>query len=394
VTAAVGRITRLTLASYRNYDALDLTVASDMIALAGDNGAGKTNILEAISLFMPGRGLRRADFGDIVKHGATGGFAASLRLQGPHGETQLGAGHHPENGGRICRINREPVSSATAFAEHCRVLWLTPDNDGLFRGPAGERRRFLDRLVLAIDSSHGARVNALEKSLRARNRLLEESQPNAAWLDAIEREAAETAVAVAAARRETITRLAGIALEDADGGSPFPHALLAIEGDLESALAEMSALDVEERHRIALREGRWRDKAAGRTLSGPNASDLAVRHGPKDMPAALCSTGEQKALLLGLILAHARLVQQMSGIAPILLLDEVAAHLDAGRRQALYGRLAAIGGQVWMTGTDAELFEGMPDSSELFSIAGGGAKALEIRASADRSHVTSSIAGS
>jgi DNA replication and repair protein RecF len=394
VTSAVGRITRLTLASYRNYDALDLTVASDMVALAGDNGAGKTNILEAISLFTPGRGLRRADFADMAKHGATGGFAASIRLQGQHGETQLGAGHHPESGGRLCRIDREPVASAAAFAEHCRVIWLTPDNDGLFRGPAGDRRRFLDRLVLAVDSSHGARVNSLEKSLRARNRLLEESQPNAAWLDAVEREAAETAVAVAAARRETITRLAGIALEDADSGSPFPHALLSIEGDLEIALAEMSALDVEERHRMALREGRWRDKAAGRALSGPNASDLVVSHGPKDMPAALCSTGEQKALLLGLILAHARLVRQMSGIAPILLLDEVAAHLDAGRRSALYGRLATLGGQVWMTGTDAGLFQGMPGSSELFSVAAGAAAPFLTHASAPRSGLTSSTVGS
>jgi DNA replication and repair protein RecF len=370
----VGRISRLTLTSFRNYGALDIEVGSNMVALAGDNGAGKTNILEAISLFTPGRGLRRADFADIVRQGATGGFAASLRLGGQFGETQVGVGHDPESGGRICRIDREPVGSAAAFAEHCRILWLTPDNDALFRGPAGDRRRFLDRLVLAVDSAHGARVTALEKALRARNRLLEEDRPDGAWLDAVEREAAETAVAVAAARRETVDRLSGIAREDSGAGSPFPFAQLAIEGELENALAETSALEVEERHRAALREGRWRDKAAGRTLSGPNTSDLAVRHGPKDAPAALCSTGEQKALLIGLVLAHARLVRQMSGIAPILLLDEVAAHLDSGRRDALYMRLGGLGSQVWMTGTDAGLFAGMPEASELFAVSDGRAE--------------------
>jgi DNA replication and repair protein RecF len=371
VTPTVGRISRLILTSFRNYATLDLAVEAGMVALVGDNGAGKTNILEAISLFSPGRGLRRADFGDILRAGATGGFAASVTLDGPHGEAQLGAGHDPATGGRICRINREPVGSAAAFADHCRILWLTPDNDGLFRGPAGDRRRFLDRLVLAVDSAHGARVNALEKALRARNKLLEEGRPDPSWLDAVEREAAETAVAVAAARRETVNRLASIALDDADPHSPFPHAILTIDGELERLLGEASALDVEERHRVTLRENRWRDKAAGRTLSGPNTSDLLVRHGPKDMAAALCSTGEQKALLIGLVLAHARLVRQMAGIAPILLLDEVAAHLDSGRRGALYRRLSYIGGQVWMTGTDGALFDNLPEGSARFAVSSG-----------------------
>lgn len=368
----MGRVARLILSSFRNYAALDLETGADMVALVGDNGAGKTNILEALSLFSPGRGLRRAEFADIARKGGSGGFAASIALIGPSGPTQLGVGMDPAaGGGRICRIDRSPVGSAAAFAEHCRIIWLTPDNDGLFRGPPGDRRRFLDRLVLAVDAAHGARVNALEKALRARNRLLEEDRPDAVWLDAVEREAAETAVAVAAARRETVGRLAAMAAEDAGATSPFPHAALGIEGDLEAALAGGSALAVEEWYRGALREGRWRDKAAGRTLSGPNASDLTVRHGPKDMPAALCSTGEQKALLIGLSLAHARLVRQMSGIAPVLLLDEVAAHLDPGRRSALFDRLAALGCQVWMTGTDAALFDGMPAGAARFRIADG-----------------------
>ncbi len=368
----MAAVRRLILSDFRNYPAFELALDAPMVAIIGENGAGKTNILEALSLFMPGRGLRRADLNDVIRQGAPHGFAISLAIEGGLGLAQLGAGFEPGvEGGRRCRINREPVGSATAFADHCRVIWLTPDNDGLFRGPAGDRRRFLDRLVLAVDSSHGARVNALEKALRGRNRLLEEPRPDSQWLDAIEREVAETAVAVAAARRETVDRLRVVIDADHDPASPFPFAILSLEGELETALGQATALDVEERYRRTLRDNRARDQAAGRTLVGPNTSDLAVRHGPKDMPADRSSTGEQKALLIGLILAHARLVQQMSGMAPLVLLDEVAAHLDAHRREALYQRLAGLGGQVWMTGTDGSLFETMPSGSQVLGIRQG-----------------------
>jgi DNA replication and repair protein RecF len=360
------------VSDFRNYGMLDLSLDSGMIALVGDNGAGKTNILEALSLLSPGRGLRRADFSDMLRRGAEGGFAVSAALDGPLGGVQLGAGLDPSQGQqRVCRIDREPVGSAAAFADHCRLLWLTPDNDGLFRGPAGDRRRFMDRLVLAVDSDHGARVNALEKAMRSRNRLLEADRPDETWLDAVERETAEIAVAVAAARRETVGRLSDIASRAADAQSPFPHAIVGVSGDLEAALAGDTALAVEEWYRGVLRSNRWRDKAAGRALMGPNASDLVIRHGPKDMEAALCSTGEQKALLIGLMLAHAALVSQMSGMRPILLLDEVAAHLDPGRRAALFSRLVELGGQVWMTGTDAALFDGMPAGAVQLSVAEG-----------------------
>jgi len=366
-------IRRIVLADFRNYPSLDLQVDAGLVALVGDNGAGKTNLLEAISLFAPGRGLRRADFADLVRHGAARGFAVSIEIEGALGAAQLGAGYDPGEGGRRCRIDRAPAPSAAAFADHCRVLWLTPDNDSLFRGPPGDRRRFLDRLVLAVDSAHGARVAALDRALRSRNRLLEEDRPDDRWLDAVEREVAETAVAVAAARRETVNRLSAAIEAERDGGSAFPDAVLALEGDLERALDGSAALSVEEWYRGALADNRRRDRAAGRATLGANASDLVVRHGPKDIPAEASSTGEQKALLIGLVLAHARLVRQMSGMAPLLLLDEVAAHLDPRRRAALYGRLAALGGQIWMTGTDPSLFADLPQGAALLRIDGGAA---------------------
>ena len=362
----MSAIRRLVLSDFRNYTQLDLALDAPMIALCGENGAGKTNLLEAISLFSPGRGLRRDEFAAMVREGGERGFAVSVEMDGAHGPVQLGAGLDPQiEGARRCRIDRETVPSPTAFTEHCRILWLTPDSDSLFRGPAGDRRRFLDRLVLAIDSTHGARVNALEKALRSRNRLLEEPRPDGMWLDAVEREVAETAVAVAAARRETVQRLTAVIEVGHQEETPFPHAVLSLEGDLEAALENATALRTEEWYRQVLRDNRWRDQAAGRTLIGPNTSDLSVRHGPKDMPAAQSSTGEQKALLIGLVLAHARLVRQMSGMAPIVLLDEVAAHLDPLRRAALYGQLAGLGGQIWMTGTDRVLFEGLSGNAML-----------------------------
>ena len=364
-------ITRLVLSDFRNYRSLDLQIDAPMAALVGDNGAGKTNILEAISLFTPGRGLRRADFSELVREGAERGFAVSIELDGAQGAAQLGAGYDPLDGGRRCRIDRLPVPSATSFADHCRVVWLTPDNDSLFRGSPGDRRRFLDRLVLAVDSGHGARVNALDRALRSRNRLLDEDQPDPRWLDAVEREVAEMAVAVAAARRETVARLAAAIIEEDDARSVFPWAAIALEGDIERALEGETALAVEENYRRTLRDNRRRDQAAGRATVGPNATDLAVRHGPKDIPAASASTGEQKALLIGLMLAHARLVSQMSGIAPLVLLDEVAAHLDPSRRAALYARLGALGGQVWMTGTDAAFFAGMPEGAVMLKVEAG-----------------------
>lgn len=272
---------------------------------------------------------------------------------------------------RLSRIDGVPVGSALAFSEHLRLVWLTPDVDGLFRGAAGDRRRFLDRLVLAVDPTHATRSNALERALRSRNRILEETPHQTQWLDAVEREVAELGVAVAAARAETVARLSAIIAETRDDASPFPHAELALAGELDTLVAQRPALDAEDEYRALLRQSRARDRAAGRTLIGPQASDLEVRHAPKDIPAELGSTGEQKALLIGLVLAHARLVAAMSGIAPLVLLDEIAAHLDPRRRAALYDALLALGCQVWMTGADPALFSSLPEGSERFLVNAG-----------------------
>jgi DNA replication and repair protein RecF len=367
------QVRRVILQDFRSYAGLDLALDGFVVALVGENGAGKTNLIEALSLFTPGRGLRRATVSECARNGGTGGFAVSIELEDEGEARQLGTGLEagPEAPARVHRIDRAPVASTRAFADHLRIVWLTPAMDGLFTDSAGERRRFLDRLVLAVDPAHGARVAQLERALRGRNRLLEEGGRNAQWLEAIEREAAELAVAVAAARSECVTRLKAMIALERDDSSPFPWADLALEGDVERLVGEMPALAAEERYRAILRENRGRDAAAGRTLIGPHVGDFLAWHGPKGAPAAQASTGEQKALLVGLVLAHARLVAEMSGMAPLVLLDEVAAHFDPRRRAALFEALERIGGQVFMTGADPAAFAGLQRQAQVLEVTPG-----------------------
>jgi len=370
-------VTRLALADFRSYARLDVTVTGQTVVLTGDNGAGKTNVLEALSLLTPGRGLRRAELADCARNGGAGGFAVSVEVETPSGAVQLGTGIEPQSGAaasRKYRIDREPTVSIRAFCEHIRVVWLTPAMDGLFSGPAGERRRFLDRMVLSIDADHGARVNALERALRGRNRLLEDRLDNAGriWLDSIEREIAELAIAVAAARFETVAKLIALIAQDQSvSDTQFPFAELKLEGEIDALIETRPALEAEDAYRRILHDNRTRDAAAGRTLIGPQSSDLSVRHGLKQAPAAQLSTGEQKALLVGLVLAQARLVKAMSGIAPLVLLDEIAAHFDPARRAALYDRLGALGGQVWLTGADPSAFASLKGRAQMLNVTPG-----------------------
>jgi DNA replication and repair protein RecF len=375
MTAAFIR--RLTLSNFRSYHVAQVGLdRPGPVVLTGANGAGKTNLIEAISLLAPGRGLRRATMEELAFSEGDGAWAISAEIEGMLGLATLGTGIDPpaaeeSTPTRKCRIDRESVGSATAFADHLRVVWLTPAMDPLFNGPASERRRFLDRLVLAVDAQHSSRVAALERSLRSRNRLLEDSPGDSHWLDAVEHETAEVAVAVAAARTETAKRLSAALEVSRDNAPEFPQAQISLQGWMEQLLPDYSAIEVEDRYRGLLKENRARDAAAGRTLDGPHLSDLVVMHTGKNIPAADASTGEQKALLIRLVLAHAGLVKQMTGFAPLLLLDEVVAHLDPLRRAALYDALSLLGVQVWMTGADPAAFGDIVGRAQVFLVRSG-----------------------
>tara|TARA_R110002020_G_scaffold55741_9_gene154421 strand:+ start:802 stop:1923 length:1122 start_codon:yes stop_codon:yes gene_type:complete len=363
-------LSQLKLTDFRNYTEASLTLDERHVVLTGENGAGKTNLMEAVSFLSPGRGLRRAVLADVTRVGAEGGFSVFARLEGMEGEVSLGTGidGEGETSVRRLRINGTPAKSTEELSDHLSVLWLTPAMDGLFTGPSADRRRFLDRLVLSIDPSHGRRAGDFERTMRNRNRLLSEGRYDPSWLSAIEAQMAGLGIAMAAARQEMLGLLR--TLSAASEETPFPSPVLALEGFLDD-VPEGPAADLEDRYLAMLRESRGRDAAAGRTLDGPHRSDLQVRHREKDMDAARCSTGEQKALLIGLILAHARLTANMTGFAPVLLLDEIAAHLDEGRRRALFDLIHDLGGQSFMTGTDRSMFSALADRAQFFTVDGG-----------------------
>jgi DNA replication and repair protein RecF len=372
MTAALVR--RLTLTNFRNYHAATLEAGARTMVLVGANGAGKTNLIEAISFLAPGRGLRRATLDEVAFSEGDGSWAVSAEIEGTLGLATLGTGierpgAEDATSTRKFRIDREPAPSAAAFADHLRVVWLIPAMDGLFAGTPSERRRFLDRMALAVDAEHGSRINALERALRSRNRLLEDTQPDAHWLDAVEHETAELAVAVAGLRVETVRRLDAVLRSRKDAA--FPPAEIALDGWMEKLVPAHPAGEIEERYRAVLRGNRARDAAAGRTLDGPHLTDLVVSYAAKGIAAADASTGEQKALLIGLVLAHARLIAEMSGFAPVLLLDEVVAHLDPSRRAALQTELAALGAQAWMTGADPALFAEISGDAKFVDVQAG-----------------------
>jgi DNA replication and repair protein RecF len=349
-------IERLDLTDFRNHEALSFRPEGRFIVLHGPNGAGKTNILEAVSLLVPGRGLRRAALADMTRKAGAGGFVVSAQSGGSQFGTAVTA-EAPSR--RLVQVNGA-AAAINDLAQWFAIIWLTPAMDRLFADAAGARRRFLDRLVLALEPAHAAHSSRYENALKQRNRMLSEGQHDAAWFDAIEARIAEHGAAIAVARASMLKQLSAeiAAMQE----SPFAKPLLALEGD---GMADAGTFTE------ALRKGRARDRAAGRTLVGPHRADLSVTHAGHGQAAAHCSTGEQKALLLSLILAHAALVARMRGSAPILLLDEVAAHLDPDRRAALFQRLTDTGSQVWMTGTEASLFDSAGASAMRVRVADG-----------------------
>jgi DNA replication and repair protein RecF len=381
--AAYVAVKRLVLTDFRNYREARLMPDSAPVVLTGANGAGKTNLLEALSFLAPGRGLRGARLGDIDRRApgvampagdapspaAVCGWAVAAVIETRRGALRIGTGRDSGLGERrIVRIDGETVRGQAALGERLAVLWLTPAMDRLFsEGPAG-RRRFLDRLALGFDPQHASRLAAYEQAAHERARLLRDGPADPAWLAALEEVMAAQAIAIAAARRELARRLDRACAQTA---GPFPQARLAVFGTVEDWLATMPALEAEEKLARALNEGRRRDALVGGVGIGPHRSDLAVSLRDKGLPAALASTGEQKALLVSILLADAKLLRETRGEAPLLLLDEIAAHLDPNRRAALFTALSALDGQAWLTGTEPALFAPLRSVAQFFSVRDG-----------------------
>ena len=366
----MSHLSALRLVDFRNYSTLQVDLAARFVVLAGDNGAGKTNLMEAVSLMTPGRGLRRAAYADMIRAGGSGGFSVRADLTSDHDTLQLATLVRPEAGNglaRTVRIDETQAKSADELLDHLRILWLTPAMDGLFTGPSGDRRRFLDRLVLTVDPAHGRRASDYERAMRQRNRLLADGRQDDAWLAGLEAQLAELGIAIAIARHELVGLLRTMIGASTDD-SPFPKADLALTSGYGFDDLARPAVDLEDEAAERLARQRPLDRAAGRTLEGPHRADLLITHRAKAMPAALSSTGEQKALLIGLVLAHAGLVRAMSGIGPLLLLDEVAAHLDPGRRAGLFDIIERLDVQAFMTGTDASLFEALGDRAQHLTV--------------------------
>ncbi len=335
--------------------------------LHGPNGAGKTNILEAVSILSPGRGLRGARMMEMQNQQISDqAWAVAAEIETPSGLVQLGTGLDPATEKRTIRINGETARGQNALGEYVACVWLTPQMDRLFIDSSSQRRKFLDRLIFAFDPGHTGRLSRYENAMSQRSKLLREGKNEPAWLKSLESQMAETGTAISAARLDFVERLQAAC--DASENENFPLSTLSATGTIETLLQNTPALEVEEMFTYQLEESRPRDAQTGGAASGPHKSDLAVKYAAKNMSADQCSTGEQKALLIGIILAHARLIAAERGVPPLLLLDEVAAHLDEVRRGALYDLLHDIGGQVWLTGTDINLFDAVQGKAQFFEI--------------------------
>jgi DNA replication and repair protein RecF len=375
-------VTRLALTDFRNYRSARLDLDPGPVVLTGPNGAGKTNLLEAVSFLSPGRGLRGARLGDIDRRPSSddadaadaAAWAVAATVETGRDAVRIGTGRDPAGTERrVVRIDGEPARGQAALGELLGIIWLTPQMDRIFIEGPSARRRLLDRLVLGLDPAHASRVASYEHALRERSRLLRDGQAShrpadPAWLDAIDETIAAQGVAVAAARREAVERLDAVC---AAAIGPFPRARLRLVGTVEEWLGDMPALAAEERLKTALAQNRAADALSGGAAIGPHRSDLAVTHAEKNVPAESASTGEQKALLIAILLGHARLQRAVRGAPPLLLLDEVTAHLDARRRAALFEEILDLAGQAWLTGTEAALFAPLQAAARFLSVADG-----------------------
>ncbi|MBS0234964.1 MAG: DNA replication/repair protein RecF [Proteobacteria bacterium] len=378
-------IERLQLTNFRSYESASVTTDAGPQVIVGANGSGKTNLLEALSLLSPGQGLRRVPFVDLARAGGDGSFAIAAHAHTLAGPADIGTGlaagsqtsaraEGSGRSGRIVRIDGSAQSGSGILADYLEIVWVTPAMDGLFTGPASERRRFLDRLILCFDHGYRTIAGRFERAMTSRNRLLADGVRDNAQLSGFEQVMAETGIAVAAARLEAVAAMRAIVQKRRarDPDSAFPWSAFRLEGVIEDDLSRMSAVEAEDLYAKTLRETRERDRGAGRTLGGPHRSDLIVEHGPKALEARHSSTGEQKALLLGLVLAHAELLtERQEGAAPILLLDEITAHLDVHRRAALFQEILRLGAQAWMTGTDAETFSAIAGAARFWGVNDG-----------------------
>ncbi len=371
-------VSKLTLSNFRCYEQTQLNIPCEhaLVVLTGPNGAGKTNVLEAISYLAPGRGLRRSSLTDVARQNGAGNWAVAANLTLGEEPVKVGTGIEPvaenESIKRLVRIDGENVANSNILGERWSVGWLTPQMDRLFIEGPSSRRRFLDRMVLGLFADHSRQVGAYERVMRERNKLLAEhgTRADSAWLSALEARMAEHGVAVALARLEFSGQLAW-QLNEAETG-PFPKALLALDGWVEGMLADgVAPVEAEAALKAKLAATRHTDGGAARAAVGVHKTDLVVTHAPKGMRADLCSTGEQKALLVALVLANARLQATLKGRAPIMLMDEVAAHLDIERRTALFEALSSLGSQCWLTGTDLSLFQGLSGKAEFFEVSEG-----------------------
>ena len=357
----MGAVKTLQLTNYRNYESAFLTGLDErFVVLHGPNGAGKTNMLEAVSLLSPGRGLRTAKLNELQNvHVPHQPWAIAADVLSDYGEIKVGTGRLPDSHKRVVKIQGE-TATQTALGEYFSCVWLTPQMDRLFIDTGSARRRFLDRLIMTFDRGHSGRGTRYDNAMRQRSKLLQEGGADPSWLTALELTMAESGVAIAAARNEYIARLQhAVDTTMTADDAVFPAARMALGGTIETLLNNAPALEVEDLFRYQLKESRQQDSVSGGAATGPHKTDWLVNHKLKDMPAGQCSTGEQKALLIGIVIAHGRLLALDKTGAPVFLLDEVAAHLDEGRRETLYEILGDLGGQIWLTGTESVLFESL-----------------------------------